>query len=264
MRQQKPAGESVDSLDVLLYQLLSDPSSNVCQLRKMLSNHTRLQDIVSFYYQTSPILLRHPLSAAAGSNQSSSNDSYRLVQVIEDMLRQSMYALPIQHFLQAAGKNKVLLVLREEFQSAYRAQRVKTMHQVLYFLNVPLADQLVPPRRSSPFQHVSEAQRGKGQGQGQGLTLSQDMYCKLQLFFEPFNALLINVSSLLSQRLNFTLWEEDSLQDHFLRGLPQFVPQNGNISWPLLWFEIDDQQRVSSSVGKALSHRLVPQRLVSL
>jgi predicted nucleotidyltransferase len=87
-----------------------------------------------------------------------------------------------------------------------------------------------------------------------GLKMSKDVYLKLDLFFLPFNTVLMNFTY---SKLNYSLnWDINNgiIQSHMLEP----YSEGFNHSRPLLWFETMDKRQVVSR-GK-LVPRLIPKR----
>lgn len=214
------------SFDEVLLQVLGDPLSPPCVLRTLLTTSlsNTTDEVLSSYYA---------YSRANSSTYNSSTSS------AEHMLMTAMaYALAPLHYRRVLGDSRVLVVTDGQSD------------EVMRFLSLP------PPRRWPHM--VPIAPRSVG--------MSQDMYCKLLTFFAPFTSLLTNISTN-GVHANLTSWDHPASGTSLalLYGsLPVYSPRNNNTSWPLLWFEVEDEESNADRIkGGGLSGRLVPQRLSS-
>lgn len=184
-------------------------------LREMLSNGTSMSRILDVYYNLTYA------DAARGA-----------------LFMHSLYALPVQHYINILGRENVKVVSAEDLDVHDPVRLYDTLNAVFRFVGVcalPIADLVpsLPSRNTVPM--VNQ--------------MSQDMYGKLSRYFRPFNNLLMTLSE-----VNATRWNDKPPPVK----LPRFSPLNKTM--PDLWFEIKEAAANKRSFKGELTAHLLPQR----
>jgi len=185
-------------------------------LREMLSNGTDMRVILDVYYNVSYA------DAARGS-----------------LFMHSLYALPVQHYVNILGRENVMVVSAEDLDVHDPVRLYDTLNSVFRFIGVcavPITDLVpsLPSRNTVPV----------------GNQMSQDMYAKLTRFFRPFNNHLMAISD-----VNATQWNDKAPP----LKLPRFSPSL-NKTMPELWFEIKESAAGKKMFAGELTAHLLPQK----
>lgn len=187
-------------------------------LREMLTNGTDMRRILDVYYNSS--------YGADGAARGA-------------LFMHSLYALPVQHYVNILGQENVKVVSAEDLDVQDPVRLYDTLNSVFRFIGVcpvPIADLVpsLPSRNTVPL--VNQ--------------MSQDMFTKLTRFFKPFNNLLMALSA----EVNVTRWNDKTPP----LKLPRYSPLNA--SMPELWFELKESAAGKKRFGHEITDHLLPQR----
>jgi hypothetical protein len=220
------------SLDDLLAEQMAE-DGGFAQLRQMVTNGTDLSQVVDHYY--------------ALASELRSGD-------VGLMLLNSIFFPPVLHFSRVLGGDSVMVINSEDLDAANSTLLNTTLSGVFRFLGVcvpdgllaTIVDRSVSEDAGNAFKPVLTVEAA----------LSQDMYSKLQMFMEPFNRVLVNIT--LGSRwqrdlgsVNVSHWSSAAPPSH----LPLFS-RGMNSSRPPMWFETQFGDHYQ---GKLVPH-LLPQR----
>lgn len=203
-------------------------------LRDMLTNGTDMRVLLDMYYNMSYV------DGSGSGGSGSDGRGHSEAPARGALFMHSLYALPVQHYVNVLGRAQVKVVAAEDLDVHDPVRLYDTLNAVFTFLGLcalPIADLVpsLPSRNTVPLSHQ----------------MSQDVYAKLTRFFRPFNNHLMTISE-----VNATRWNEKIAPSK----LPLYSPLNHSL--PELWFET---REAAAAGGKKtftaeLAAHLLPQR----